>query len=77
MEGFARTLSDQQVATLATYLTGHYGNPDVKVSAAQVKELRAGGPVSHLAALAQGAIAVGVIVLILLVLWRARRKRQA
>ncbi|MFW0759367.1 c-type cytochrome [Pseudomonas sp. H11T01] len=76
MQGFARTLSDPQVATLATYLTAHYGNADVKVSAAQVKELRAGGPASHLAALAQGAIAVGVIVFILLVLWLVRRKRQ-
>jgi mono/diheme cytochrome c family protein len=76
MQGFATTLSDPQVATLATYLTHHYGNADVKVSAAQVKELRAGGPVSHLAALAQGAIAVGVIVFILLVIWLVRRTRQ-
>lgn len=76
MQGFATTLSNLQVATLATYLTGHYGNADVKVSAAQVKELRAGGPVSHLAALAQGAIAMGVIVFILLVIWLVRRKRQ-
>ena len=76
MQGFAKTLSDQQVATLATWLTEHYGNPQVKVSAAQVKQTRAGGPVSHLAALAQGAIAAGVIVLILLLVWRARRKRR-
>ena len=76
MQGFANTLSDQQVATLATYLTGHYGNPQVNVSAAQVKELRAGGPTSHLAALAQGAIGAGVVVLILLGLWWVRRKRQ-
>ncbi len=68
MQDFARNLSDQQVATLATYLTGHYGNADVKVSAAQVKVLRDGGPVSHLGALAQGAIALGVIVVILLVI---------
>lgn len=77
MQGFARNLSDQQVATLSTYLTGHYGNADVKVSVAQIKEMRAGGPVSHLAALAQGAIAVGVIVVILLVLWWVRRRRQS
>jgi mono/diheme cytochrome c family protein len=76
MQGFANTLSDQQVATLATYLTGHYGNPQVKISAAKVKELRAGGPTSHLAALAQGAIGAGVVVLILLGLWWMKRKRQ-
>ena len=76
MQGFADTLSDQQVATLANYLTAHYGNPAVKVSASQVKEIRAGGPASHLAALAQGAIAVGVIVVLLLVFWWVRRKRQ-
>ena len=77
MEGFAHTLSDQQVATLTNYLTTHFGNPDVSVSAAKVKEVRAGGPTSHLAALAQGAIAVGVIVVFLLLIWWARRRRQS
>ncbi len=77
MQGFEKTLSDQQVATLATWLTGHYGNPQVNVSAAQVKQTRAGGPVSHLATLARGAMAAGVIVLILLVVWRVRRKRRS
>lgn len=76
MQGFAKHLSDQQVATLATYLTAHYGNADVKVSASQVKVLRAGGPLSHLAALAQGAIVVGGIVVIVLVLWWMRRRRH-
>lgn len=77
MQGFANILNDHQVATLASYLTGHYGNADVKVSAALVKELRAGGSVSHLAALAQGAITVGIIGLLLLMLWLAQRKRQS
>lgn len=77
MQGFEKTLSDQQVATLATWLTGQYGNPQVNVSAAQVKQTRAGGPVSHLATLARGAMAAGVIVLILLVVWRVRRKRRS
>ena len=77
MEGFAHTLSDQQVATLANYLTTHFGNPNISVSAAKVKEVRAGGPASHLAALAQGAIAVGVIVVILLLIWWVRRRRQS
>jgi mono/diheme cytochrome c family protein len=77
MQGFSRVLSDQQVATLATYLTGHFGNAGIKVSAPQVKEMRAGGPVSHLAALAQGAIAVGVLVVVLLALWWVRRRRTS
>ncbi|WP_449433221.1 c-type cytochrome [Pseudomonas putida] len=77
MQGFASRLSDQQVATLATYLTAHYGNPEVKVGAAQVKELRAGGPKSHLAALAQGAIAVGVLVVLGLLIWWLRRNGRS
>jgi mono/diheme cytochrome c family protein len=76
MQGFANTLSDQQVATLANYVTGHYGNPNIQVSPAQVKELRGGGPHWPLAALAQSAIAVAVIVFILLLLWWVRRRRH-
>ena len=77
MPGFASELTDQQIATLANYLTQHYGNPGAKVSVDQVEQQRAGGAKSHLAALAQGAIVVGVIVLLVLVFWLIRRQRRA
>jgi mono/diheme cytochrome c family protein len=76
MPGFARELTDPQIATLANYLTQHYGNPDAKVSVGQVEQQRAGGAKSHLAALAQGAIAVGVVVFLALVFWLIRRRRR-
>src|SRR5690606_10506079 len=43
MPGFRTTMSDVQIATLGTYLTEHYGNPEAKVTAAQVATLRNGG----------------------------------
>jgi len=33
-------LTDPQIATLASYLTRHYGNPDVSVSVGQVERQR-------------------------------------
>lgn len=76
MPGFAHELSDQQIVTLASYLTQHYGNPSAKISIEQVKLLRAGGAPSHLVALARVAmIVVVVLILVVIVLWR-RRKRQ-
>jgi mono/diheme cytochrome c family protein len=76
MPGFARELTDQQISTLANYLTRHYGNPGAKVSVDQVEQQRAGGAKFHLAALAQGAIVVGVIVLLVLIFWLIRRRRR-
>lgn len=76
MPGFAKELTDPQIATLASYLTKHYGNPGTQISVDQVVEQRAGGAKSHLAALAQGAIAVGVIVVLILAFWLIRRRRR-
>jgi len=42
MPGFARELSDQQIATLGGYLTQRYGNPKATVTVGQVANLRAG-----------------------------------
>ncbi|HEX7389079.1 MAG TPA: cytochrome c [Acidiphilium sp.] len=44
MPGFASELSDREVATLGNYLIKEYGNPAAKVTVAEVKTLRAGGP---------------------------------
>jgi mono/diheme cytochrome c family protein len=42
MPGFRGELSDRQIAILGSYLTKQYGNPDAKVEAGQVADLRAG-----------------------------------
>lgn len=46
MPGFAKELSDVQVATLGAYLVQHFGNPAAKVTTVQVATLRAGGATS-------------------------------
>lgn len=76
MPSFAKELSNQQIATLATYLVKHYGNPATTVTADQVKTQREDGGKSHLAQLAQGAIVVGALVVLILLVWFIRRRRH-
>ena len=76
MPGFAHELSDRQVATLASYLTQHYGNPVATVSAEQVRLLRAGGAPSHLVALARWAMVVVVLLILAILVLLIRRKRR-
>jgi mono/diheme cytochrome c family protein len=73
-EGLAM-LTDQQIVLLGNYLLGHYGRPGIVLTAAQVAEVRRGGPSSSLVALAQAGVAAAVIVLILVVGYVARRMR--
>lgn len=40
MPGFASTLSDEQIAVLASYLLKQFGRPQLKVEAGDVKGLR-------------------------------------
>lgn len=78
MPAFRQTLSDEQIVTLGNYVQKMYGNPDVKVTAEQVSTLRNGGPASNLIGLARAGIIVGVLVLLALLLWwRARRRSDA
>lgn len=77
MPGFAQRLSDRQVATLANYLTQHYGNPAAKIDAAQVRMLRAGGAPSHLVALARVAMAVIALLILAAIVLLVRRRRRA
>lgn len=79
MPGFARELSDTQVATLGSYLIQNFGNPAAKVTAAQVATLRAGGSMSTWPVwAARVGLAVAVLVLIgliaLLLRWRGNRR---
>lgn len=76
MPGFAQTLTDQQVATLGSWLIKHYGNPAAVISVDQVKTLRAGGAPSHLVLLARLALVVLVLVLVAIVVALIRRKRR-
>ena len=76
MPAFANDLSDQQIATLANYLTRHYGNPAATVDAARVGMLRAGGAPSHLVALARLALAVIALLIVLVIVLRVRRRRR-
>jgi mono/diheme cytochrome c family protein len=77
MPGFAKELSDTQVATLGTYLIQHFGNPAAKVTRSQVAELRNGSTSSVLVTLARSALVVGALVVIgLIILWLHRRRRR-
>lgn len=79
MPGFAKELSDIQVATLGTYLIQHFGNPGAKVTAAQVATLRAGGATSAwLVWAARIGLGVGALVVVAILFFVfARRGRRA
>ncbi|MBN9021183.1 MAG: c-type cytochrome [Rhizobiales bacterium] len=80
MQTFGSTLSNAQIAAIASYVTAHFGNPDVTVDGAAVAELRAGGPTPLIVTAAPWLVAIagGLVVLILvgigsLILFRRRR----
>lgn len=78
MPGFAKELSDTQIATLSNYLIQHFGNPEAKVTAAQVATMRSGGAVSDwLIWVARAGLAIGaviVVAILLLLLTRLPRR---
>ena len=76
MPGFAQVLTDQQIATLGSYLIKHYGNPAGVVSLDQVTTLRAGGAPSHLVLLARLALIVVLLVLVAIIVMLMRRRRR-
>ncbi|HEX8012332.1 MAG TPA: c-type cytochrome [Casimicrobiaceae bacterium] len=76
MPGFARELTDAQIATLAGYLVRHYGNPGAVVTAEQVSALRAeAASTSHLV-LAARLLAIGVLVAIAALIFAFARHRR-
>lgn len=76
MPGFARTLTDPQIERLVNYLTKLYGNPKSRVSLEQVQQQRAGVGKSSLVAIVQGALVIGAVVVLGLLFWLIRRRRQ-
>jgi mono/diheme cytochrome c family protein len=76
MPAFRTVMTDQQITTLANYLTATYGNPTVKVTADEVHALRAGGATSTLVTLARVGMVVGLIVVLGLLVWLGKRKKR-
>jgi mono/diheme cytochrome c family protein len=83
MQTFGSELNDAQIASVASYVTSRFGNPDVTVDAADVTLLRAGGPppwilkaAPWLVAIAGGIVAVILVGLISLLFFRRRRRYQ-
>lgn len=76
MPAFRHVLSDQQVTTLANYLTTTYGNPAAKVTLDEVHTLRQGGAPSGLVTLARVGMIAGVLIVLGLVVWLARRRKR-
>ena len=74
MPGFAKELSDQQIATLGNYLTQRWGNPKARISVEQVKALRSGAWGSTLLlTLARVGIAVAAVVALVIVVVLGRK----
>lgn len=74
-----QSLNDQQVASLSNYIFKQFGNPQLSVTAADVKTLREGGPQPFLARYAAAGTVVGGIILLLiivLIVVRLSRKRR-
>jgi mono/diheme cytochrome c family protein len=84
MPGFASgadglaALTDPEIVLLGNYLLEHYGRSGIALTAAQVAEVRRGGPSSSLIALARAGIAAAAIVLILVyMVLKARTRGKA
>jgi mono/diheme cytochrome c family protein len=75
MPGFARELSNQQIATLGSYLTQRWGNPAAVVSAEQVADLRKPGVARGLILAAQIATACAAALLLAVIITLVRRRR--
>lgn len=77
MPGFASELSDVQIATLGTYLTQRYGNPQANVTPGQAGKLRRGGGSSALVVAVQASMVVVGVLLIAALVFFLRRGRRA
>jgi mono/diheme cytochrome c family protein len=73
---FVQSLSDEQVASLATYLRGTYG-PGGEVTAKQVARAHALNTVSMLLVAARLGLVLAVLVLIGAVAWWLRRRKRS
>jgi mono/diheme cytochrome c family protein len=77
MPGFARELTDAQIATLAGYLVQHYGNPAAVVTAKQVSALREGSVSTSYLVLAARLLAIAVLIVIAALIFALVRHRHS
>jgi LPXTG-motif cell wall-anchored protein len=78
MPAFRDDMDDAQVAAVSQFVATRFGNADLKISAATVAELRAGGPAPALQTLMPWLITAAVVVLLLLAwLLVGRRRKRA
>jgi LPXTG-motif cell wall-anchored protein len=77
MPDFAGELSDLQIATLGSYLTQRYGNPQATVTPGQAGKLRRGGGNSLVVVVVQTAMAAAGLLLIAALVLFLRRRRHA
>ncbi len=76
---FTDRLNDQQIADVSNYVLSRYGNDALKVTAADVAQVREGGPKAPLAVMARftiPAIVLACILIALVVIVIVRRRRR-
>lgn len=73
-------LSDKDIADVSNYVLANYGNPVIKVSAADVAVIREGGEkplIVRLAPLAAPAATAGAVIVVALIAWLLLRRRRS
>lgn len=77
---FTDRLDDQQIADVSNYVLSRYGNAALKVTAADVAQVREGGPKAPLAVMAKFTLPVivlaGVLIGLMAMMLISRRRRQ-
>lgn len=77
---FTDRLNDQQIADVSNYVLSRYGNAALKVTAADVAQVREGGPKAPLAVMAKFTLPVivltGVLIGLMAMMLISRRRRQ-
>ncbi|MDR3533691.1 MAG: cytochrome c [Rhodopila sp.] len=76
---FTERLSDEDISAVSNYVLAQYGNPSIKVTAADVATIRQGGPAPLLANLTPAvliALVALVVVIVGIGLWMVMRRRH-
>ena len=74
-ESYVQPLNDAQIATLVTYVRQSFG-PGGQVNTDDVSVVRKGGAPPPLLALVKGSVALAVFLLIVLAVWRTKRRQR-
>jgi len=76
MHDHLRAAIDTQLATLGSYLVQRYGNPQARITAAQVGQLRAGGAASNLVFATWAGMVLAAIAFVAAISLLGRRMRR-